>query len=94
MPISGVNFERAGYSTDSESFAARKIRRITIHSLTQRSEDQGILHSVKDKLTAMNLDEYYDTYTLLAAYLAALDTYLGDPSVASPDEAAKTQASK
>lgn len=36
LPISGVNVERVG-STDSEQFAARKIRSITIHSLTQET---------------------------------------------------------
>lgn len=78
LPLSGVNFERVG-STDSESFAARKIPRITIHSLTQKSEDAGILHSSKDKLSAMNLDHYYDTYHLLALYLAFLDHAFDGP---------------
>jgi Iap family predicted aminopeptidase len=72
VPVVGVNFERVG-STDSESFASRKIPRITIHSLTQKSQDAGILHTKKDKLSAMNLDDYYDTYHLVAAYLAYLD---------------------
>jgi hypothetical protein len=77
LPISGVNFERVG-STDSESFKARKIPRITIHSLTQKSENQGILHSRKDNLSAMNLDDYYDTYHLVAVYLVYLDRFLGE----------------
>ena len=85
MPINGVNFERVG-STDSESFAARKIPRITIHSLTQKSENQGILHTWKDRLSAMNLDHYYDTYHVVALYLAYLDHVLGET------EAAVTQA--
>jgi Iap family predicted aminopeptidase len=72
VPLTGVNFENVG-STDSESFALRKIPRITIHSLTQKSENSGILHTRKDKLAAMNLDYYYDTYHLLAVYLAYLD---------------------
>jgi hypothetical protein len=75
-PLSGVNFERVG-STDSESFKARKIPRITIHSLSQKTEDARILHTPKDKLSAMNLDDYYDTYRLLAVYLAYLDYFLG-----------------
>ncbi len=86
LPLSGVNFERVG-STDSESFKARKIPRITIHSLTQKSEDAGILHSRKDKLSAMNLDDYYDTYRLLAVYLAYLDQILDEletTTVATP----------
>lgn len=75
LPLTGVNFERVG-STDSESFAARKIPRISIHSLTQQNHDAGILHTSKDKLSAMNLDHYYDTYHLIAAYLAFLDHFL------------------
>jgi hypothetical protein len=75
LPLSGVNFERVG-STDSQSFAALKIARITIHSLSQKSENAGILHTSKDQLSAMSLDHYYDTYHLLAAYLAALDHFV------------------
>ena len=78
VPLSGVNFERVG-STDSESFKTRKIPRITIHSLTQKSENDGILHTRKDKLSAMNLDDYYDTYHLMALYLGYLDQVLGKP---------------
>jgi hypothetical protein len=85
LPLSGVNFERVG-STDSESFARRKIPRITIHSLTQKSEDAQILHTSKDKLSVMNLDDYYDTYHLLALYLAYLDQFLGEPGIASSRE--------
>ena len=81
LPLSGVNFERVG-STDSESFRARKIPRIAIHSLTQKSEDDGILHTRKDKLSAMNLDDYYDTYHLLAVYLGYLDHFLNEPETA------------
>ena len=81
MPLNGVNFERVG-STDSESFAARKIPRITIHSLTQKSYDKGILHTRKDKLSAMNLDDYYDTYHLVALYLVYLDHFVGEPETA------------
>jgi putative aminopeptidase FrvX len=75
-PLTGVNFEYVG-STDSESFASRKIPRLTIHSLTQKSEDDQILHTSKDKLSAMNLDDYHDTYQLLALYLVYLDHLLG-----------------
>ncbi len=78
VPLSGVNFERVG-STDSESFAARKIPRITIHSLTQKSFDADILHTRKDKLSAVKLDDYYDTYHLVAGYLVYLDHLLIEP---------------
>jgi hypothetical protein len=86
LPFGGVSFEWLGYSTDSESFRSLKIPRITIHSLTQRSMDNHILHTVQDQLSAMNLDDYYDTYHLVTAYLVYLDNLLGEP------EAAKTPA--
>lgn len=79
MPVTAVNVEQVG-TTDSEQFAARKIPSITIHSLTQQTWDAGILHSKKDKLSAIRLDDYYQTYRLLATYLALLDTALPMPS--------------
>jgi len=72
MPITGANVEKIG-SSDSEQFAERKIPRITIHSLTQETWNAGVLHTSKDKLSAIHLDEYYQTYQLLAAYLVVLD---------------------
>ena len=56
---------------------------ITIHSLSQKSEDAQILHTRKDKLTAMNLDSYYDTYHLLAVYLGYLDHFFDEPATAA-----------
>jgi len=72
LPLASVNVEQVG-STDAEQFAERKIPRITIHSLTQATWNARILHTSKDKLSAMRLDDYYQTYRLLAAYLAVLD---------------------
>jgi Zn-dependent M28 family amino/carboxypeptidase len=72
VPITGVSVDQIG-SSDSEQFAERKIPRITIHSLTQKTWDAHILHSSKDKLSAMHLDDYYQTYKLVAAYIAFLD---------------------
>ena len=86
LPLYGVNFEEVG-STDSESFKSKKIPRLTIHSLTQKSENEGILHSSKDKLSAMNLDHYYDTYHLVAVYLAFLDQISNEPEVVGVDDA-------
>jgi Iap family predicted aminopeptidase len=77
LPLASVNFENVG-STDSESFRRLKIPRITIHSLTQKSENEQILHSHKDNLSVMNLDAYYDTYHLLAVYLAFLDHLIAE----------------
>lgn len=87
VPLSGVNFERVG-STDSESFRARKIPRITIHSLTQKNHDAGILHTKKDKFSAVNLDDLYATYHLVTVYLAYLDHIIDKPEVSASDKAA------
>ena len=90
LPIGVVNVDQVG-STDSEPFAKYKIPRITIHSVTQ--ETWPILHSDKDKLSAIKMDDYYATYRLLAGYLAYLDTYLGSkaaqPAAAKPETTAK-----
>jgi len=80
MPLQGVNVEQIG-STDSEQFAERKIPSITIHSLTQETWNARILHTSNDKLSVMRLDDYYQTYRLLAAYLAFLDQVAGSPGV-------------
>lgn len=71
-PLTAVNVEQVG-STDAEQFSERKIPRITIHSLTQESWNAHILHTSKDKFSAMHLDDYYQTYCVLGAYLAFLD---------------------
>ncbi|MGA8312646.1 MAG: M28 family peptidase [Terriglobales bacterium] len=72
VPVTAVNFEQVG-STDSEQFAERKIPSLTIHSLTQESWNAHILHTPKDNLSAMRLDDYYQTYRLVAAFVAFLD---------------------
>jgi hypothetical protein len=72
LPLSAVNVERVG-SSDSEQFAEKKIPRITVHSLTQKSWDQRILHTSKDKLAEIKFDDYYQTYRLMAAYVVFLD---------------------
>jgi Iap family predicted aminopeptidase len=77
VPVTGVNVEQVG-STDSEQFAARKIPSITIHSLNQETWNARILHTSKDKLSAMRLDLYYETYRLVAGYIAFLDQFARD----------------
>jgi hypothetical protein len=81
LPISTVDVENIG-STDSESFAARRIPSITIHSLTPQAWKGGILHSSKDKLSAMQLDDYYETYRLIGAYIAFLDQFAAAAPIA------------
>jgi putative aminopeptidase FrvX len=80
LPVTGVNVEQIG-STDAEKFSERKIPRITIHSLNQETWNAHILHTSKDKLSAMRLDDYYQTYRLLAAYVAFLDQVSSAPAV-------------
>lgn len=72
LPVTAVNVDQVG-STDSVQFAARGIPSITIHSLTQETWSAHILHSSKDKFSAMKLDDYYQTYRLLSAYVVFLD---------------------
>lgn len=78
LPLRSVNFEEVG-STDSQSFRQRKIPVLTVHSLTQRSEDKNILHTGKDNLSVMKLHDYYDSYRLMAVYLGYLDGLLIGP---------------
>ncbi|MGI9101970.1 MAG: M28 family metallopeptidase [Terriglobales bacterium] len=73
LPLSAVNVDQVG-SSDSEQFAARNMPRITVHSLTQKTWDERILHTSKDQFSAIHLDDYYQSYDLIAAYLAVLDT--------------------
>lgn len=81
LPLAAVNVEGVG-STDSESFASFHIPRITLHSITQQT--WSILHSQRDRLAAVNLDDYYNSYQLVAGYLAYLDTCLTQPAPAAP----------
>jgi Peptidase family M28 len=72
LPVSGVDIDNIG-STDSVSFANKKIPSITIHSLTQEAWRSNILHSSKDRMSAMHLDDYYQSYQLIAGYIVFLD---------------------
>ena len=78
FPLSGVDVEQVG-STDAEQFAERKIPRITIHSLSQETWNARILHTSKDRLSVMRIDDYYQTYRLVAGYLAFLDEAASAP---------------
>lgn len=79
VPVKGVNVEQVG-SSDGEQFAERNIPRITIHSLSQETWNARILHTSKDKISAVRLDDYYATYHLLAAYIAYLDQVSDAPA--------------
>ncbi len=73
LPLAGVNVEKIG-SSDGQPFRSRKMRTVDIHSLTQQT--LGILHSPQDGFLAVRMDDYYDTYRLVAGYLAYLDLKL------------------
>ena len=85
LPATAVNVDGLG-TADSESFARYRIPRITLHSVTE--ETWPILHSSRDRLAAVNMNDYYDSYHLIAAYLAYLDDALGGPA-SSPMKTAK-----
>ena len=73
LVVQGVNVDRVG-DDDTHPFLWRHVPVITIHSVTQ--ETWPILHSPRDNLSAINFDDYYDSYRLIAAYLAYLDATL------------------
>jgi hypothetical protein len=58
---------------DADSFSG-KIPKITIHSITERTRPN--INSFLDNFDAVKWKEYYDSYLLVAAYLAYLDTQL------------------
>jgi hypothetical protein len=74
LPISAVDIEEVR-STDSMQFGVRGIPSITIRSLTQKTWDAGILHTRKDVLSAIRLDDDYETYHLVGGYLAYLANF-------------------
>jgi hypothetical protein len=77
LPLSTANVDNLG-TTDSESFGRYHIPRITLHSVTL--ETIHVLHSDEDNLAAVNLRDYYESYQLIADYLAYLDRVLKPPA--------------
>jgi Zn-dependent M28 family amino/carboxypeptidase len=73
LPLNAVNVHQVGRS-DSDSFQDRHVPTIMIHSITNQT--WPILHTRNDEMAAMRLTDYYDTYRLIAAYLAYLDVTL------------------
>ncbi len=76
LPLALVDFDKVG-STDSIPFKHRGVPSITLHSVTQ--ENFTVLHSPRDRLKSISLDDYYDTYRLVCGYLAYLDQALAVP---------------
>jgi hypothetical protein len=81
LPVTVMNPEN-GASADSESFVRYHIPRITLHSVTRQT--WSILHSPYDKMAAIKMNDYYDSYKLIAEYLAYLDDALKPPTPNKP----------
>jgi hypothetical protein len=79
LPVSAIDLSRAGMS-DANAFAEAGIPSVTVHSITQ--DNLSVLHGLKDRLQLVRVADYYDTYRLIAFYLAALDSM--PPEKASP----------
>jgi Peptidase family M28 len=86
LPLTAMNVDNLG-TADSESFARYQIRRITLHSVTQKT--WPILHSPSDKLAAVKMNDYYDSYKLIAEYLAYLDDALKPATAPKTEKAAQ-----
>lgn len=70
LPLTGMNVDGFGES-DEEPFIGHKVPVVIIHSLTP--ETIPVLHSPKDKYSAIHFDDYYNSYRLLSGYLVFLD---------------------
>jgi hypothetical protein len=68
-----VNVDNVG-NDDTYPFVLAKMPVISLHSITQ--DTLAILHSERDQISAVHVDEYYSTYKLVAFYLAYLDLKL------------------
>lgn len=71
--LNGVNVERVG-NDDTQAFRDKKVPVITIHSITQ--DTLPVLHSRRDNLAAINVDYLYESYRVVAVYLAYIDQSL------------------
>lgn len=86
LPIGRLDIDGFGTS-DEESFIRKGTCTITFHSLTP--ETIHVLHRPDDNPSAVRFPDYYESYHLLAAYLAVLDTQLvadGHVCTAKPEE--------
>jgi aminopeptidase-like protein len=73
VELKGMNVENVG-NDDTQAFRDKKLPVITIHSLTQQT--LPILHSPRDTLAAVHLDELFESYRVVAEYLAFIDGLL------------------
>jgi hypothetical protein len=80
LPLAGMNVDAVG-SSDPESFTRLKVPSVTVHSVTQ--DTLRVLHSTRDKLEVVRINDYYGSYRLLTGYLTFLDSYLNPAPVVS-----------
>ena len=73
VSLSAVNVEDVG-NDDTQAFRDKGLPVITLHSLTQ--ETWPILHSVRDNRAAIRQDHLYESYLVVAEYLAFIDQAL------------------
>jgi Iap family predicted aminopeptidase len=73
LPFGVVDADRVG-DEDSTPFRKRHVPTVMLHSITQ--ETLSVIHTGKDNLSAIRADDYYDSYHLIAEYLAYLDARL------------------
>lgn len=73
LPLAVMNVESVALhaSADSESFARYRIPRITLHSVTPQTWQ--VLHSPFDKMSAIRMNDYYESYQLIVEYLIFID---------------------
>jgi len=79
LPVEAINADQVG-DEDSRFFRERKIPTVVLHSVTQ--DTLPVLHSSSDKRAVVKMTDYVNTYRLIAAYLAYLDSVL-DSSTSS-----------
>lgn len=70
LPLQVINADNVG-DDDSHSFIDARIPTLMVHSVTART--LAILHTRADNFKAVRFHDYYNTYRLLAAYLAWID---------------------
>jgi Zn-dependent M28 family amino/carboxypeptidase len=77
VPVRRMDFDQIATS-DYASFRGKKVPTLVLHSMTPQT--LHLLHSADDNMKALRMDDYYDTYRLLAQYLALLDVMLDPPA--------------
>jgi hypothetical protein len=84
VPLSAMDVHNVGRS-DSDSLQDKHVPTVCIHSMTQQTF--SYLHSREDRIDHVDFPAYYDSYRLVALYLAYLDQILDVPH--PPAEAGK-----